>query len=192
MMRNIIYCVPFLGIISCASRLTSSQYLDYYDKNRSEFELLQQESSLTVKLRIQPIEYFVAKSEMEGVEASELKTYLKESSKELSSFSLQLNFNSGNLFNQDKLASSDKMRFYAVDFKKYIKAINISGDTLQCSNYIYQATSTVGGTAYFEFDIPTNINRIEKVFFYSPYILDSLIEMNTSVLRPKHPELKLR
>lgn len=192
-MKNILFYIPLIVVASCTvGRLTSAQYVKYYTENRPKFELSQEESSLTAKLRLQPIEYFAAKSELDGMEASELKEFLKNSPKELSSFALQLNFNTGNLFNQDKLESSDKMRFYAVDFKKYIKAIDISGDTLPCSNYIYQATSTIGNGAYFEFDIPANINRIEKVFFYSPYIKDSLIEMNTKILRTKHPELKLK
>ncbi len=192
MIRASIYCIALLVVTSCASRLTSAQYIEYYNAERQQFELSQEEASLTVKLRIQPLEYFVAKAELEGGENAELKEFIKSSPKELSSFALQLNFNSGNLFNQDKLIASDKMKFYAVDFKKYIKAIDVKGDTLLCSNYIYQTASTIGNSAYFEFDFPASINQIEKVFFFSPYIQDSLIEMNTKLLRTKHPELKLK
>ncbi len=179
-------------LLSCGTkRLTASEYLEFYSSKKDSFTTTRDLTSMVCQIKYVPVEYFAARSYLEGVPAAELKEELSADRK-ISSYSMKLTFKNGNLYNQLNKPASEQMKFYAVDFKNTIKAVLINNDTVQSSNYLFESASSIGNQAYFEFEIGSKVNQIQKFLFYTPYLKDSIIEIEVQNTSLKLPELKLK
>ena len=180
---------------SCGvEKLKAREYLDYYSTHEADYSVKANFSSNSASLVYCPLDYILAESFMDSVPVKELKQLkTEEGKKSNTAFSLKLQFSRGSLLAQSKAPKDEQMKFYAVGFKHFIKAITSTNDTIPCSNYIFEANGNFGNTAQFNFEIPLKLTSISKIVIHNPYLSDSLIEFDANKYsNTTYPELKIK
>ena len=178
-----------LGLVSC-SRVTLEKYAEYRSANDFQYNIDTLANETTYRLTYVPIEEIVV-SNVGSLSKEELKAeYHKMKLVNMSSFQLRM---SSNILSKssNKSQKTEQMEYYAVEFKKHIKAINNLGDTLDCSNYLLLQNGVMGGQLMFEFDFQNQINAIQEIVLNANDPKNTEVRIDLSAFHRKYPTLKI-
>lgn len=185
--------ISFL-LMSCSSKtLGVADYIRYTEQNKAaRTDSLSTEKMDLILVRT-PYDYYLALNAKEGIiEKKEAKRH-QQSHEAVSFFGMLVECRSGGLFDQSAWTKAEQMKFYATDFKHYIKAVTKAGDTLSCQNFLFQAGANFGNRSYFEFEIPAHEEELKEVFFsFVPMGSEGLNCPIKEITTTGQPKLKIK
>jgi len=196
-MKNIIIYGIILGFLASCSdvkKLTAPEYLNYVVEHESEFKVTNSANGVKYNVVYTTLDELMAEQMTdETTDLESLKKIRVEEKKSPNAmFQLCIEVQSGTLFTQHKEDPSVQMKYYAVEFKKSIKAVTSVNDTIDCQNYIFQSNAGFGTKSYMDFQFATGISSITKILINPQYLTESVIEIDLTPLKHTYPELIIK
>jgi len=173
-------------LVSC-SRLSFKQYTEYKTANATNYTIDTLVAHSSYNLVYVPLEDIIAANET-TLERRELKAeYAKMKSVQSSSFQLTIRSTTA-LQKQEKILQAE---YFSIHMKKDIKAVTLSGDTLECRHFLFIPNGSIGNEFVFEMDFQSEIGNLSHILFSTEFPEKSHFKIDLKHFHKNYPSLKI-